>query len=259
MGQNNKLAPVSIISESAIAISDIGQKRHINEDNVLIDEDLGFYIVADGMGGHKGGELASDLAVKTMHKAIKKDQSQDDLTPDSIKTILKNAIYSSNQKINEQNIAQGISEGHGMGTTITGFWYPVQSKSHQLIFGFNLGDSRFYSFYQGELKQLSSDHSHHQLWIETGKVDKEPKKNLIYKALGPWKKVLPDQFTHILKKNELLLLCSDGLSDMLEDKVICAILNKYKDNSIQETAQALISIANKAGGKDNISVLLYKN
>ena len=237
----------------AIAISDLGKKRQLNEDSILIDESLGFYIVADGMGGHKAGEIASHLAVKIMHQQIKKYENIPDLSAEKISSIIENAVTSTNQQINSQNIQQGVSEGQGMGTTITGFW-----AASQKIYAFNLGDSRCYSFYQGKLHQLSIDHSHYQLWLETGKVGKAPKKNIIYKAIGPWKKVVVDQFTHQLSKNEMILLCSDGLTDMLEDNKICAILTRNQHKNIRDCAQDLISMANMAGGKDNVSVILFK-
>lgn len=146
-----------------------------------------------------------------------------------------------------------------MGTTISGFWAPCfDHKTNNKIYGFNLGDSRCYSFYQGKLHQLSIDHSHYQLWIETGKIDKQPKKNIIYKAMGPWGKVVVDQFTHHLRENELLLLCSDGLSDMLADNEICAILSRNQNKSIRAAAHNLIAMANNKGGKDNISIILFK-
>ncbi len=242
----------------SITISDVGQKRKLNEDSVLIDKTLGFYIVADGMGGHKAGEVASKLAVRIMHQQIKKHEKFDTLSDKNITKILQDAIEATNHQINGQNLLQGISEGQGMGTTITGFWIPPCKQNTPQVYGFNLGDSRCYSFYQGHLHQISIDHSHYQLWLETGKPDKEPKKNIIYKAMGPWKKVVADQYTHKLRDNELLLLCSDGLSDMLADNEICAILNKSQNNSIKEIAQILVAMANRKGGKDNISIILYK-
>ncbi|MCU7835140.1 MAG: protein phosphatase 2C domain-containing protein [gamma proteobacterium symbiont of Taylorina sp.] len=241
----------------SIAVSDVGRKRKLNEDCVLIDEHTGLSIVADGMGGHRAGEVASNLAIKTIAAYIKTHSNNAPLTPAAIEKILHDAIEEANYQINQKNTAQDIPEGQGMGTTITGFVkvHPGD-KTEQQIVAFNVGDSRCYSFYQRELKQLSTDHSHYQLWKETGKVGEEPRKNIIYKAIGPWKKVVADLYTHHIRKSELLLLCSDGLSDMLSDNIICAILDK-NNNNLKQTANSLISAANDAGGKDNITVLLY--
>jgi len=246
-------------TNNSIALSDVGNKRKINEDNLLIDEKNGLYIVADGLGGHKSGEVASQLAVEKINSYISQFSDNIIPSPGAIKKVLYDAIEDANTQINNQNIAQGYTDGQGMGTTITGFWLPPSAqKEEQKMYAFNVGDSRCYSFYQQVLTQLSTDHSHYQLWEEIGRVKDAPTKNIIYKAIGPWKKVVADQYTHIIRENELILLCSDGLSDMLADDEICAILNDNESQSLRQIAQELVSMANKSGGKDNVTVLLFK-
>jgi len=250
----------------SIGVSDVGKKRQLNEDSFLIDEDLGLYVVADGMGGHRSGEVASRLAIDVLFNYLQAHlaNNQSDgknfiITADTLKQALGKAVEDSNHQVNQCNIKQQTAEGQGMGTTLTGFINTAPNKKKELqIYAFNVGDSRCYSFYQSRLTQLSTDHSHYQLWKETGHKAEEPTKNIIYKAIGPWKKVVADQYTHTVREDELILLCSDGLTDMLADDEICAILNKNKNNHLKETAQALIAMANRAGGRDNVTVLLFQ-
>lgn len=256
-------------------ISDVGQRRKLNEDNYLIDEKLGLFIVADGMGGHEAGEVASKLAIETIFNCIKKllseaqsvspppslqNQATDKSPPsDNICSVLQDAIEEANNQTHCYNIAQGILEGKGMGTTVTGFWIASKegSKKKQ-IYMFNVGDSRTYRFSQGKLQQLSTDHSHYQLWLETGKEGPPPRHNIIYKAIGPWRRIMAEQHTFPIRPDELFLLCSDGLCDMLSDKEIRDILYHNRKKSLKETAKTLIAAANDAGGKDNITVVLVK-
>jgi len=247
-------------------ISDVGKRRDHNEDNFLIDEKIGLFIVADGMGGHEAGEVASKLTIETIfnhikkiennHKSSKKEHSK---TSEIIKEQLQDAIEDANNQAHCYNIAKGQSEGRGMGTTITGFLInqaknPKEKKLHT----FNVGDSRTYSFYKGKLSQLSTDHSHYQLWLDTGKEGPAPKQNIIYKAIGPWQRILAEQHTVRIRPDEIFLLCSDGLSDMLSDKEIDKILSNTQTKKLQDKAQALVDAANSAGGKDNITVILVK-
>ncbi|MCP3850776.1 MAG: serine/threonine-protein phosphatase [Gammaproteobacteria bacterium] len=242
-------------------ISDVGQRRDHNEDNFLIDEKLGLFMVADGMGGHEAGEVASKLAIETIFNHIKKIEKSKEqrTTSETIKKHLQDAIEDANNQTHCYNIAKGQSEGRGMGTTITGFLSSTSiSPKEKKLHTFNVGDSRIYSFYEGKLSQLSTDHSHYQLWIDTGKEGPEPKQNIIYKAIGPWQRILAEQHTLPIRADEIFLLCSDGLSDMLSDKEIRKILSDTQIKKLQDKAQALIDAANTAGGKDNITVILVK-
>lgn len=272
--------PVRIYSAG---ISDVGRRRKLNEDNYLIDESLGLFIVADGMGGHEAGEVASKLAIETIFNHLKKLISEQSYaapkeTPGAKVTIseafcsvLQDAIEEANNQTHCYNIAQGLTEGKGMGTTVTGFWIGAADDSwssegtasaeisrKKQLYTFNVGDSRTYRFHQGKLQQLSTDHSHYQLWIETGREGPPPKHNIIYKAIGPWRRIAAEQKIYPIIDNELILLCSDGLCDMVSDREIRDILYQNRKNNLKAMAKALVAAANDAGGKDNITVVLVK-
>ncbi|WP_198265116.1 PP2C family protein-serine/threonine phosphatase [sulfur-oxidizing endosymbiont of Gigantopelta aegis] len=259
-------------------ISDVGQRRDHNEDNFLIDEKLGLFIVADGMGGHEEGEVASKLAIETLFNHIKKlddklqqpslqEKHKSKSSSEIIHQLLQDAIEDANNQTHCYNLAKGLAEGRGMGTTVTGFLiasmssalnHSATSLTKKKLYAFNVGDSRTYCYNQGTLKQLSTDHSHYQLWVETGKDGDPPKHNIIYKAIGPWRRVVAEQHTVTIKENDIFLLCSDGLSDMLSDQEIRHCLHAQRKQSLKKMAQALVDAANNAGGKDNISVVLVK-
>ncbi len=244
----------------AAGISDVGRRRKLNEDNFLIDEKLGLFIVADGMGGHDAGEVASKLAIETIFNHIKKMlNEQQEAGPTRFSSVLQDAIEEANNQAHCYNIARGLTEGRGMGTTVTGFWIDAYHKnSKKQLHAFNVGDSRTYRFADNTLQQLSTDHSHYQLWLDTGREGKSPKHNIIYKAIGPWRRIVAEQQTIELHKRDLFLLCSDGLCDMLSNSEIETILKKNKSRPLNTTAQALIDAANEAGGKDNVTVVLVK-
>ncbi len=268
----NKLTLKSDSSSScSCGISDPGKKRKLNEDNYLIDEKLGLFIVADGMGGHKAGEVASHSALKIISSHIKTWLNEHDdfflklknssafNSSETIMQVIQDAIEEANKQIHNDNLAQEISEGQGMGTTVTGFWMiSTGVNNNKEIHAFNVGDSRCYSFNQTELTQLSTDHSHYQLWLETGMEGKPPKHNIIYKAIGPWSQLVADQYSCTVQADELFLLCSDGLHDMLSDQEIQDILQKNTQAPLEQTTQTLISAANNAGGKDNVTIILVK-
>lgn len=242
-------------------ISDVGRRRKLNEDNFLIDEKLGLFIVADGMGGHDAGEVASKLAIETIFNHIKKmlNEQQDEASPTRFSSVLQDAIEEANNQTHCYNIAKGLTEGRGMGTTVTGFWIDAYHKNaKKQLHTFNVGDSRTYRFADNKLEQLSTDHSHYQLWLDTGREGKAPKHNIIYKAIGPWKRIAAEQQIIELHKRDLFLLCSDGLCDMLSDTEIETILKENRSRPLNTAAQALIDAANNAGGKDNVTVVLVK-
>lgn len=245
-------------------VTDVGQRRDHNEDNYLIDEKLGLFIVADGMGGHEAGEVASKLSIETIFNHLKKLDNSDwqknkSNTSEIINNLLQDAVEDANNQTHCYNIAKGLSEGRGMGTTVTGFLInDIDGSGVKKLYSFNVGDSRMYSYHKGKLLQLSTDHSHYQLWIETGKDGPPPKHNIIYKAIGPWRRIVAEQHTFSIKPNELFLLCSDGLTDMISDKVIRQILHENRKNPLRIMTQSLIDAANEAGGKDNITVVMVK-
>ena len=253
--------PVRLYSSG---ITDVGQRRDHNEDSYLIDEKLGLFIVADGMGGHEAGEVASKLAVETIFNHIKKLAAQyqknskknEISVSESISSLIQDAIEDANNQTHCYNIAKGIGEGKGMGTTLTGFLISsLGSPGEKQLYSFNVGDSRTYCFSHGKLKQLTIDHSHYQLWIETGKEGPPPKHNIIYKAVGPWRRIVADQNTLPVKTGELYLLCSDGLNGMISDEKMGKTLRRGKLSTVPTR---LVAAANQNGGDDNITVLVIQ-
>lgn len=236
-------------------ISDVGLSREHNEDSISWDIELGLIMLADGMGGHNAGEIASEMAVTAIRDAL-----LDVLTPEMLDTnmikcdeALREAVIYANEEIHEQ--ANRRIECAGMGTTvvITLFHDDKVTYAH-------VGDSRIYRFRHGETKQLTQDHSLVQEMIDNGYLSQEEamissSRNLITRALGIAPEVEVDVKTELLDIDDIFLLCSDGLSDLLSDQDMTRILTEQRDN-LGEAAQTLVDLANERGGTDNISVIL---
>ena len=270
--------------------SDTGQKRKHNEDMLTIDDKLGLVAVADGMGGCQAGEVASAMAVdaimqelspllksspfqgrmdtwmkkfsaKSNGKAIPTSQvaylEDDDNDPDIhyATTLLKRAIVKANDVI--YDISQQKTHYRGMGTTIVAALF-----SQQFVSIAHVGDSRLYVLRNNELILLTKDHSVIQVLIDLGVYTPEqarhsPKKNLLTRALGVGKTIDVDIQEYVTTPNDIYLLCSDGLNDMLEDRDILETLSAPA-KSLDELAKTLVDIANERGGDDNISVILVR-
>ncbi len=235
------------------SLTDVGQIREMNQDYVFCEENSigcfpNLFIVADGMGGHKAGDLASRLCVEEVVAYIK---ASNKITPISI---LNEAVNQANEKIYQES--QTHQEYQGMGTTMVGA--VVLEKTAYVI---NVGDSRLYLM-RDSLKQVTRDHSLVEEMVRTGKLQKDemrthPQKNIITRALGTGSKVQGDCFEIEVEKGDVLLLCSDGLSNMLEDDQIEELIREYGPD-MNKTGKALVREANAAGGKDNISVVLIR-
>lgn len=240
----------------AISISktDIGRKRQLNQDSVFsTDTEIGklknLYIVADGMGGHNAGDFASKYTVETVVREIK----------GSIETkpfrIMGKAIRVANEMIRARS--REDSSLFGMGTTIV----MASIDNHQLQVA-NVGDSRLYILSEDGLRQITRDHSLVEEMVRMGGMAPEtarnhPDKNIITRAVGAKDSVEVDFFTEDLNSSDLVLLCSDGLTNMLSNEEIEEICRM--DVSLEEKAQALIDSANESGGKDNIAVILVSD
>lgn len=239
----------------AFGLTDVGCVRDHNEDAIDWDTERGMFILADGMGGHNAGEVASALAIESIKHAL-----YDVLTPEVIDSeivdyndALYEAITYANTEIFEQ--AQENSEYAGMGTTL------VMSLIHNgkaLIA--NVGDSRLYVHNNEELTQLTTDHSLVQEMVDNGYLSEEEafsavSRNLITRALGISEEVEVDLIEHEIRAGDVFLICSDGLSDLVVDEEISSILIKHQGN-LDDAAKALVEAANSKGGKDNISVIL---
>ena len=232
------------------SVTDVGQKRQVNQDYVFASEEPvgnlpNLFVVADGMGGHKAGDFASSFAVQTLLQTIKDDTNRNPVT------IIRNAVENANRKVLEE--AKAHEEMTGMGTTMV-----VVSVVEDYAYVANVGDSRLYLM-EDKILQITKDHSLVQEMVRRGLLTKEdakthPDKNIITRVVGIGERVDIDFFDIHLKENSLLLLCSDGLSNMVSDEEIWRIANTSRD--LRETGMRLISLANENGGKDNIAVVL---
>ena len=236
------------------AATDIGRVRHINEDNYAISENatFPFAIVADGMGGHKAGEKASLMAIETVRAELMKKLT-DDMDYVEAGETARRAFIEANSGI--YNYSKLHYKVMGMGTTAT----LAMFHSDKLITA-HVGDSRAYIIDNENITQVTRDHSYVQELVMRGEITPEqakrhPNKNYITRAMGAEEAVKVDINIRPYK-GEKVLLCSDGLTNMLDDDEIFDIINKYSD--LHAAAQKLIDRANEAGGNDNITVVVLE-
>lgn len=232
------------------SMTDIGRKREINQDYVFAtDETIGnlpnLLVVADGMGGHRAGDFASKFTVEVLAEEV---QNCKETHPEAI---LGNAIQAANERLLEE--AEKDNRLEGMGTTLVA----ATILDHVLYFA-NVGDSRLYLINK-EIRQLSKDHSMVEEMVRLGGLTEEeakhhPDKNIITRAIGVKQKVEPDFFEYRLKGGDIILMCSDGLTNMVDDDEIFQIVKSARD--IVEAVERLIQRANENGGSDNIGVVL---
>lgn len=242
---------------SANGITDVGLYREINEDSFLISgfeggEPLGFALLADGMGGHNAGEVASSTAVNTVKQELEKTLSEKE--HDKIIYNILSSIDYANTKVYELSI-HDINKA-GMGSTFVAA-YILDDK----LYVANIGDSRAYLITNGETIQITVDHSVVQELVEKGTISPEeaavhPDKNIITRALGTEEFVDADLFEYSLKNGDYILLCSDGLCEMVNDSLFSEIIDKY--DNIEDAAKKLVDTANENGGRDNITIVILK-
>jgi protein phosphatase len=245
------------------AASDCGRVRKNNEDNFLADPALGIFAVADGMGGHAAGEIASRLALNTLRECLAKagQSRKTEFSPNQTAVIslpsglLVHGIRLANQAVFESS--QAKEEYRGMGTTVVAVYFADSSPVAA-----HVGDSRLYRIRAKKIEQLTEDHS--VIWEQyrEGIIPKEalsssPLKNIITRALGVQLSVDVDVRELEVEKGDLLLLCSDGLSDLVQDEeLLKAVRDAGAD--LDQACRDLIDLANRRGGKDNITVLLIQ-
>ena len=233
-------------------MKDIGRCRSVNQDYIFMSEKPvgnlpNLFLVADGMGGHRAGDLASEYTVAMVREAAEKSMRQIPFQ------ILRSAFQYANQKLIEK--ARESSAYTGMGTTLV-----AATVVEDTAYIVNVGDSRLYKV--GEtIEQITEDHSLVEEMVRMGEISREearnhPDKNIITRAIGVADTVEPDYFDTKLQKGECLLLCSDGLSNMIKDSQIRAILARRE--SLQAGAKELVDTANENGGRDNIAVVLIE-
>ncbi|KEZ86360.1 protein phosphatase [Clostridium sulfidigenes] len=229
--------------------TDVGNKRTFNEDSVgyYEEEDFGIFVIADGMGGHNAGEVASRIAIDTIIEYVinhKKDRSEEE--------ILNEAILSANRKIYRESL---LNEScNGMGTTLVGAF--VRGNNLTMV---NIGDSRGYILKDGQLVKVTKDHSLVQELLDNGTITNEeaknhPNKNVITRALGTNPVVTADYYSLDIRGVSKILLCSDGLTNEVSEEDIFRVLQGYNGNQCME----LINMSKKNGGRDNISIIIFK-
>lgn len=242
------------------AKTDKGRKRLLNEDSLYCSKEMGLFLLADGMGGHKAGEVASRIAVETIAENLKSTLTNNQSVFKEYNkefsgetNRLANSIRMANYKI--YNTAQKRHECNGMGATIVS----VLLSGNTMCIA-NVGDSRIYLVRDRVLKQLTDDHSLVGEQLKKGLISEEEARNsrlrnVITRALGMEKSVEVELGEELVLKNDCILMCSDGLHDMLEDdEILHAVLNF--PGKPQKACDYLIELANNHGGDDNISVIL---
>ena len=236
----------------SVGTSHRGKVRSENQDTIFhSDEPVGqldnLYIVADGMGGHKAGDFASKYAVQVLEEHVRNHSG---MGPE---LIITDAVREANRKIVEK--AKQDTGLEGMGTTLV-----VATIIEHTLFFANVGDSRLYLI-RDEIKQLSKDHSLVEEMVRLGGINEEeakhhPDKNIITRAIGAKDDVEVDFFEYRLQKGDIILMCTDGLTNMVDDDEIFRIVKGGRD--VVETAMQLVEKANENGGKDNIGIVLVE-
>lgn len=229
------------------ARSETGLVRKTNEDYYLCDPDKGLFIVADGMGGHLAGEVASEMAVKSIEKSLEKPVSDPLLA-------LHQAVLDANRAIYAN--AQDDITRQGMGTTVTSAWV----RGNKLFLA-HVGDSRAYLIRKGAIKLLTSDHSYVGELIRSGNLTEKqaqnhPQRNILLRAVGTNSHIDIDLMEVNLEKGDYLLLCTDGLSNLVTgEEMLNSIL---KGDSLEKTVDSLVELAYSRGANDNITVIIVQ-
>lgn len=238
---------------SYAGLSDVGRVRTSNEDSMGLFPELNLYVVADGMGGHAAGEVASSMAVTTIREVFSLNGGGPTLSP--VQRLLK-AIQAANYKIYQTG--KHTPALSGMGTTVVSVFLDQEAA----YIGY-VGDSRAYLIRQNEITQLTTDHSLINEYLKKGMLTPEeaehhPLKHVLSRALGTAPEVEVDSLTLPLKSGDLLLVCTDGLSNTVTPLSILQILRRSGRESLEKVCQLLIEEANNHGGIDNTTVVILK-
>ena len=235
------------------SITDIGMVRKVNQDYVFCyDKPIGqlgnLFLVADGMGGHNAGDYASRYCVETVAESVKNGNIRSPIS------ILEQAIRDGNMAVEQK--AESEEELHGMGTTVVA----ATILGGELYIA-NVGDSRAYLIREG-IHQITEDHSLVEAMVQSGDIERKdarshPNKNVITRAIGTSASVQADFFEISLLEGDTLLLCTDGLTNMVEDEEICRIIKN--SSGLEQAGKELIRTANANGGRDNIGLILVQN
>lgn len=238
----------------SFSITDVGIKRNVNQDYIYCSEnEVGIlpnlFIVADGMGGHNAGDYAAKYCVESV---------VDTTRHANIKTPIGTLDYAI-KKANEDLLKQAAmkAEYEGMGTT-----FVAATIQKDMMIVANVGDSRLYVINDSSITQITEDHSLVEAMIKNGEIERKearyhPNKNIITRALGAGQNLNVDYFEVSIKQDDIVLMCSDGLTNMLEDEEIKHVIDTYS-NDPQKAAGSLVDKANENGGKDNIAIIIIK-
>jgi protein phosphatase len=255
------------VKQIAFGLTDIGRKRLSNEDTFLVDDELGLYVVADGMGGHNAGEVASGEAVETLHGMVKREEkalreidglpftaSREPMPPAMRKTLrlLESAVQAATYMV--FSLGEANPERKGMGTTMSALLlrggYAITAQ---------VGDSRIYLMRDGRAEQVTEDHTLVAWQVKKGLITAEEarhskQKNVITRAVGSREYVQVDTRSLPVRPRDRFLLCSDGLHSYLDDSEIAALCSL----NVPEAAHRAIEIANQRGGRDTITVVMIE-
>lgn len=235
--------------------TDIGRKRKSNQDSFCIGMEINFFVVADGMGGHNGGDIASQMATSLLPQYIKNNIMMIPVH------LLKEAFNEINKNI--KNYGEKIPDLIGMGTTVVSLYFKDQN-----IYVANVGDSRAYLINQKKIYQMTRDHSLVQEKLNQGLYNREqaaldPKKNILVRTVGFEEDIEIDVFVYKYSPNDIFLICSDGLHGKVSDEDMLFLINKYipdpskaNEEMANKLTLALIELGNENGGQDNITAIV---
>jgi len=234
--------------------TDRGKKRDRNEDSLFVMPQENIYIVADGVGGQNSGELASSMAVKSIAEYIKARPLNGITDEEELKGYFLECMKNANQTVYQT--AQLSAENAGMATTAV-LLHLAGSKAYIV----NVGDSRAYIYRDGQISQITEDHTYVNELVKGGSITKaqaeiHPQKNMITRALGGDEKILPDFYRLEIIKNDIIILCTDGLYGELSAEEICSLA--AASDSMNALSRSLVRRANGHGGNDNITVICLK-
>lgn len=238
------------------AKTDIGKMRHMNQDYIYVasqTDSIQLYILADGMGGYNGGEIASKLAVESVKNYVKDYFASIQLDRESILQFLKEAMEYANKVVYQKSREDESLEE--MGTTLE-----ICLVYGNKVFIAHIGDSRVYRIRKNFIRRLTTDHSYVEKLVKDGTITREqsynhPKKNMLTQALGCGMEIEPEIMVKGFLKEDILLICSDGLTNMVSENEIYGIIR----TDIEKANEILVSRANENGGLDNISVIIIEN
>ncbi|SIQ71772.1 protein phosphatase [Aromatoleum tolulyticum] len=253
------MSAVSPIRFEFCTRSDVGRVRKRNEDSLAVEERRAWAVLADGMGGYRGGDVASRMAVEVTLRRLDRDLvAPHDGVVGHVAAVLEAAVHDANADIRAE--AGRDPDLSGMGSTLV-----VAAFLADRVVTAHVGDSRMYRLRGGVLEQLTRDHTMLQELVDAGILAPEDVahsqfRGLLTRGLGVAPRVQPEPGTHSVRPGDVFLLCSDGLTDMLDDAAIAAVLQPSASPAtrLEEAADRLVALANAQGGRDNISVILVR-